>query len=390
VIAQKGKKPLARLPLTADKHLSVKRLDAVYRPQVAASDEDGVRHDTYKNRIFKLKSPITRRNFNHELQGMNALITGGAGFIGSHLAERLLADGHSVAVIDNLSTGRSENIASLAANPRFRFTEGDVRDVSLMERLVSESDTVFHLAAAVGVRLIAERPVHTIETNIHGTEVVLDITNKYDKKVLIASSSEVYGKSEAVPFREDDDIVLGSTSLSRWSYACSKAIDEFLGFAFHQQYGLNVVITRFFNTIGPRQTGQYGMVVPRFVQSALKGEPISIYGSGQQSRCFCCVRDVVEAVMGLMDCQAAAGKVFNVGSTEEVTIEQLADIVIEMTGSRSEKRFVGYQEAYGRPIDDMMRRVPCIDKIRETVGWKPKTGLKDALKAIITDIKIAN
>jgi UDP-glucose 4-epimerase len=316
---------------------------------------------------------------------MNALITGGAGFIGSHLAERLLADGHTVAVIDNLSTGRIENIAQLIENPAFRFTEGDIRNVTLMEDLVSASDTVFHLAAAVGVKLIAERPVHTIETNIHGTEVVLDIANKYAKKVLIASTSEVYGKSEAVPFREDDDIVLGSTSFSRWSYACSKAIDEFLGFAFHQQFGLNVVIARFFNTIGPRQTGRYGMVVPRFVQSALKNEPIHIYGTGKQTRCFCAVSDLIDAITLLTDCPAASGKVFNIGSTEEITIEALADAIIEMTKSRSKKQYIPYEEAYGRPIDDMMRRLPSIDRIKQTIGWLPKTSLKDTLKAIITD-----
>jgi len=319
---------------------------------------------------------------------MNALITGGAGFIGSHLAERLLSDGHTVAVIDNLSTGRIENIAQLTENPVFRFTEGDIRNVALIEDLVSASDTVFHLAAAVGVKLIAERPVHTIETNIHGTEVVLDIANKYAKKVLIASSSEVYGKSEAVPFREDDDIVLGSTSFSRWSYACSKAIDEFLAFAFHQQFGLNVVIARFFNTIGPRQTGQYGMVVPRFIQSALHGEPVQIYGSGKQTRCFCAVGDLIDAVIALMDCPAASGKAFNIGATEEITIESLADTIIEIAQSRSKKQFIPYEEAYGRPIDDMMRRLPSIDRIKETIGWQPKTGLKDALKAIIKDTKL--
>ncbi len=318
---------------------------------------------------------------------MKALITGGAGFIGSHLAQRLLAASHTVAVIDNLSTGRFENIAQLIENPAFSFTEGDIRNVALMEDLVSASDTVFHLAAAVGVRLIAERPVHTIETNIHGTEVVLDIANKRAKKVLIASSSEVYGKSEAVPFREDDDIVLGSTSFSRWSYACSKAVDEFLGFAFHQQFGLNVVIARFFNTIGPRQTGQYGMVVPRFVQSALKNEPLHIYGTGKQTRCFCAVNDLVDAIIALVDCPAANGRVFNIGSTEEITIEALADAIVEIAESRSKKRFVPYEEAYGRPIDDMMRRLPSIDRIKKTIGWQPRTSLEDTLKAIVKDTK---
>jgi len=230
---------------------------------------------------------------------MRALVTGGAGFIGSHLTERLLKDGNKVAVIDNLSTGSLENIESFKNHAGFEFVEGDIRNAELMEPLVEQSDVIFHLAAAVGVKLIAEDPVHTIETNIGGTEIVLNIANKFGRKILIASSSEVYGKSEAVPFHEDDDIVLGSTCLSRWSYACSKAVDEFLGLAFHQQYGLDVVICRFFNTIGPRQTGQYGMVVPRFVQTALKGETLQIYGTGRQTRCFCYVADLVEAVISL-------------------------------------------------------------------------------------------
>jgi len=318
---------------------------------------------------------------------MKALITGGAGFIGSHLAERLLADGDEVSVIDNLSTGSLRNIEGFRNNPKFDFVEGDICNADLMEPLVERSEVVFHLAAAVGVRLIAEEPVHTIETNIGGTEVVLGIANKFRKKVLIASSSEVYGKNEAVPFCEDDDIVLGSTSLSRWSYACSKAIDEFLGLAFHQQYGLGVVIARFFNTIGPRQTGQYGMVVPRFVQKALKNGPVMVYGTGQQRRCFCYVGDVVDAVVGLMNCEEAAGKVYNIGSTEEISIEGLADKVIEMTGSKSKKEFISYEEAYGRPIEDMMRRVPSLERIKKVIGWLPKTGLSQALHLVIEDIK---
>jgi UDP-glucose 4-epimerase len=217
---------------------------------------------------------------------------------------------------------------------------------------------------------------------------VLDIANKFGKKILIASSSEVYGKSEAVPFREDDDIVLGSTSLSRWSYACSKAIDEFLGLAFHQQYGLDVVISRFFNTIGPRQTGLYGMVVPRFVQMALKNEPVLIYGTGKQTRCFCYVGDVVEAVIHLMNCEQAAGRVYNIGSTEEIAIEELADKIIEMTGSKSKKQFVPYEVAYGRPIEDMMRRLPSLERIKETVGWEPKTSLTKTLRVAIDDEKL--
>lgn len=314
---------------------------------------------------------------------MKILITGGAGFIGSHLSERLLKAGQEITVVDNLSTGSLTNIEAFLKEAKFDFVEGDIRNSELIERLIERCDEIIHLAAAVGVKLISEAPVHTIETNIGGTEVVLDAANKFGKKILIASSSEVYGKSEAVPFREDDDIVLGSTIFSRWSYACSKAIDEFLGLAFYQQYGLKVIISRFFNTIGPRQKGQYGMVVPRFVQRALKNEPVLVYGSGEQRRCFCYVGDVVEAIVGLMSCEEAAGKVYNIGSTEEISIEGLADKIIEMTDSQSIKEFVPYEVAYGRAIDDMMRRVPNLERIRETIGWEPRTNLEEALNLII-------
>jgi UDP-glucose 4-epimerase len=318
---------------------------------------------------------------------MKVLVTGGAGFIGSHLAERLLKDGNKVVVIDNLSTGSLGNIESYKNHADFEFVQGDIRNIGLMEPLVEQSDAIFHLAAAVGVRLIAEDPVHTIETNIGGTEIVLNIANKFGRKILIASSSEVYGKSEAVPFHEDDDIVLGSTCLSRWSYACSKAVDEFLGLAFHQQYGLDVVIGRFFNTIGPRQTGQYGMVVPRFVQMALKDETLQIYGTGRQTRCFCYVADLVEAIIGLMNCKQAAGHVYNIGTNQEITIEELADKIIRMTGSKSKKEFVPYEVAYGRPIEDMMRRVPSVERIEKTIGWKPKTSLDEILHLIAESLK---
>jgi len=314
---------------------------------------------------------------------MKALITGGAGFIGSHLAERLLQNGDEVVVIDNLSTGRLANLETFRRHPGLQFVKGDIRDANLMQLLVSQCDVVFHLAAAVGVQLIADDPVHTIETNIAGTEVVLESANKFGRRILLASSSEVYGKSENVPFGEDDDFVLGGTAFSRWAYACSKAIDEFLGQAFHRQYGLGVVAARFFNTIGPRQTGQYGMVVPRFVQWALKNEPIRIYGTGSQTRCFCYVRDLVEAVIALMDCEQAAGKVFNIGSSEEVTMEALADRIIETTGSRSRKEFVPYEVAYGRPIEDLMRRVPNTERIRNAIGWRPRTTLDQTLRIIV-------
>ncbi len=318
---------------------------------------------------------------------MRALVTGGAGFIGSHLTERLLKDGNKVAVIDNLSTGSLENIENCKNYTGFEFVAGDVRNAELIEPLVEQSDVIFHLAAAVGVRLIAEDPVHTIETNIGGTEIVLNIANKFGRKILIASSSEVYGKSEAVPFREDDDIVLGSTCLSRWSYACSKAVDEFLGLAFHQQYGLDVVIGRFFNTIGPRQTGQYGMVVPRFVQMALENQTLQIYGTGRQTRCFCYVADLVEAVIGLMNCERAVGQVYNIGTNEEISIEELADKIIRITGSKSKKEFVPYEVAYGRPIEDMMRRVPSVERISKTIGWEPKTSLDETLQLITESVK---
>jgi UDP-glucose 4-epimerase len=318
---------------------------------------------------------------------MKALITGGAGFIGSHLTQRLLQDSDQVDVVDNLSTGSLKNIEAFENHPGFKFVEDDVRNARLMGPLIQKCDMIFHLAAAVGVKLIAEDPVHTIETNIGGTELVLDIANKFGKKILIASSSEVYGKNEAVPFREDDDIVLGSTRLSRWSYACSKAIDEFLGLAFYQQYGLEVVIGRFFNTVGPRQTGRYGMVVPRFVRSALNNETLTIYGTGRQTRCFSYVGDLVDAMIGLMNCRQAAGKVFNIGSNEEISIEALADKIIEMTDSRSSKQFVPIEVAYGRPIEDMMRRVPSLERITEIIGWKPKTTLDEMLRLIIESEK---
>ncbi len=314
---------------------------------------------------------------------MKALITGGAGFIGSHLAERLLDNGDEVMILDDLSTGRLENIQGFRDRAELQFVKGDIRDSTLVQLLTSRCDVVFHLAAAVGVQLIADDPVHTIETNIAGTEVVLEAANKFGRKILLASSSEIYGKSERVPFGEDDDFVLGGTAFSRWAYACSKAIDEFLGQAFHQQYGLGVIAARFFNTIGPRQTGRYGMVVPRFVQWALKNEPIQIYGTGRQTRCFCYVGDLVDAVIALMRCEQAAGKVFNLGSTEEVTMEALADRIVAITGSRSKKEYVPYDVAYGRPIEDMMRRVPNTQRIRQLIGWQPQTNLDQTLRIIV-------
>ena len=316
---------------------------------------------------------------------MTILITGGAGFIGSHLAERLLGQGHHVVVIDDLSTGSLDNPAAVRGLPNFSFVLDSVRNTDTMHLLIERCDVVYHLAAAVGVQLIVDQPVHTIETNIHGTEVVLSIANKFGKKVLIASTSEVYGKSEAIPFHEDDDTVLGSTRFSRWSYACSKAIDEFLALAYHQQYGLPVVIARLFNTVGPRQTGRYGMVIPRFVEQAIKNEPIRIYGDGRQTRCFSCVFDVIDGLTGLMDCPQAAGRVYNIGSDEEISMEALADRIIAMTVSRSQKELVSYEEAYGRSFDDMMRRVPSLERIRSQIGFQPRYDLQQTLKLIIRD-----
>lgn len=316
---------------------------------------------------------------------MKVLITGGAGFIGSHLAQRLLGTGCEVVVIDDLSTGSLANIAVIINHSKFRFVQDSVRNSDTMHILAQQCDVIIHLAAAVGVQLIVDEPVRTIETNIHGTEVVLEVANKFRKKVLLASTSEVYGKSESVPFREDDDTVLGSTRFTRWSYACSKAIDEFLGLAYYQQYELPVIVVRFFNTVGPRQTGQYGMVIPRFVERALKNEPLLIYGTGRQSRCFCYVQDVIDAIVGLMNCDEAPGRVYNVGSTEEINIESLADKVIELTSSRSEKQYLSYEQAYGKPFDDMMRRVPCLDRIKELIEFEPRTSLKETLKLIIED-----
>ena len=318
---------------------------------------------------------------------MKALVTGGAGFIGSHLAEKLIQSGHAVTVIDDLSTGSLDNIDVIADSSRFNFVHDSVRNTKTMELLVEQCDVVFHLAAAVGVQLIVDKPVHTIETNIHGTEVALETANRFQKKILITSSSEVYGKSESVPFGEDDDSILGSTMFARWSYACSKAIDEFLAFAYYDQYSLPVIVTRLFNTVGPRQTGQYGMVIPRFVTKALTNEPILIHGTGKQRRCFAYVEDIADALIALMECHGASGRAYNIGSTEEISIEALADKIIEMTGSKSQKKYISYKRAYGKAFDDMMRRLPSIERIRQTIGYEPKTSLEKTLQIIIDDIK---
>jgi UDP-glucose 4-epimerase len=314
---------------------------------------------------------------------MRVLITGGAGFIGSHLAESYLGRGDEVFILDDLSTGSIDNIRHLKSNPRFHYTIESVHHAPTVAELVDQCDAVIHLAAAVGVRLIVESPVRTIETNVHGTEVVLAKANKKKKKVLIASTSEVYGLSEQVPFREDGNLVLGPTAKGRWSYACSKAIDEFLALAYWRERKLPTVIVRLFNTVGPRQTGQYGMVVPTFVKQALTGRPITIHGDGNQSRCFAHVSDVVGAIVALMDHPGAVGDVFNIGSDEEVTIRALAERVKELTGSRSEIVTIPYELAYGEGFEDMPRRVPDIAKVGRLIGYRPTRSLDQILQSVI-------
>jgi UDP-glucose 4-epimerase len=314
---------------------------------------------------------------------MKALITGGAGFIGSYLAEVLLKEGHTVTILDDLSTGSIENIQHLKKNEGFRYNIDSIMNWPLLCELVDQCDIVYHLAAAVGVRLIIEKPVHTIETNIRGTEKVLDAASKKNKKVIVASTSEVYGKNTKVPFREDDDMVLGPTTKSRWSYACSKAIDEFLGLAYFYERKLPLTIIRLFNTVGPRQTGRYGMVIPRFTQQALLNQPVTVYGDGTQTRSFGYVGDVVEAIVQLSIHPKSSGEVFNIGSQEEISIKNLAEKIIELTGSRSKLQFVSYDEAYAQGFEDMHRRVPDISKINQWIGFKPRTSLEDILKKVI-------
>jgi UDP-glucose 4-epimerase len=315
---------------------------------------------------------------------MKALITGGAGFVGSHLAEALVARGDEVFVLDNLSTGSIENIEHLKGHPRFHYTIESIMNEPVTAELVDRVDVVFHLAAAVGVRLIVESPVNTIETNVHGTEMVLKVANKKKKKVVVASTSEVYGKSGIVPFREDADLVLGPTSKGRWSYACSKAIDEFLALAYHKEKRLPVVLVRLFNTVGPRQTGRYGMVIPSFVKQALQDRPLTVFGDGTQSRCFTYVSDVVEQLVALAEEPRAVGQVFNVGNDrEEITIGDLARRVKARTGAKSEVVLVPYDQAYEEGFEDMQRRVPDLAKLRALTGYVPKVHLDEILDRVI-------
>ena len=318
---------------------------------------------------------------------MKILITGGAGFVGSHLADKLIAQGHEITVIDDLSTGRYSNVEHLEDTPNFRLIIDTVLNERLMEELIRETDRVFHMASAVGVKLIMERPVRTIETIFRGTDVVLGFCSRYRKRVLIPSTSEVYGKGASVPFKEDDDLLTGATDKHRWAYACAKTLDEFLALAHWKETRLPVVVVRLFNTVGPRQTGQYGMVVPRFVQSAIKGEPIHVHGDGTQSRCFGHVADVVEGLSKLLESPQCFGQVINLGNNEETSIIQLADKAIELTGSKSEIQFIPYEEAYGEGFEDMRRRVPSLDKAQQLIGYQPTRSLSDIINDVASEYR---
>lgn len=314
---------------------------------------------------------------------MKILITGGAGFIGSHLAERLLGEGHEVHVIDNLSTGRLENVESFKDKPKFHLTVGSILNRELMEKMVSGCDQVYHLAAAVGVKYIIENPLLSLKTNIVGTDNVLELCNKYKAKALITSTSEIYGKSEKIPFSEQDDRLLGSTHISRWGYSCSKAIDEFMALAFYREKKLPVVIVRCFNTVGPRQTGQYGMVLPKFIKAALLDQPIVVYGSGEQTRCFADVSDVVDGFLKLMGSPDCAGEIFNIGTTESISIKDLALKVKAMCNSKSRIEYMSYEDAFEEGFEDMMNRMPDLSKINRFIGYEPKLKLEDIINRMI-------
>ncbi len=314
---------------------------------------------------------------------MKVLITGGAGFIGSHLAEMLLEQGAEVSIIDNLSTGKLSNIAHIKHHSKFSYHIDSVLNKKAMEGLIKEVDQIYHLAAAVGVKYIIENPLLSLQTNIIGTENVLELANKYKKKLLIASTSEIYGKSESIPFKEEDDRILGSTHISRWSYSSAKAIDEFFALAFYREKKLPVVIVRCFNTVGPRQSGQYGMVLPKFVKNALLNHPLTIYGDGKQSRCFADVADVAGGMIRLMKEKKAEGEIFNIGNTEEITIEELAKKVKTLTNSKSKIEYVKYEDAYEEGFEDMKRRVPDLSKISKFIGYTPQYNLEKILNRVI-------
>ena len=321
---------------------------------------------------------------------MKILITGGAGFIGSHLSDKLIAEGHEITVIDDLSTGRYANIEHLSDRPNFRLIIDTVLNASLMEELIRDTDRVYHMASAVGVRLIMEQPVKTIETIFHGTDTVLKFCSRYRKRVLIPSTSEVYGKGISVPFNEDDDLLTGATDKHRWAYACAKTLDEFLALAHWKETQLPVVVCRLFNTVGPRQTGQYGMVVPRFVQAAVKNETIEVYGDGTQSRCFGHVADVVEGLTNLIETPACFGTVLNLGNDEEVSINDLAKRAISLTGSNSEVKYVSYDQVYGAGFEDMQRRVPSLEKAKALIGYKPTRTLDDIINDVADEMRQAS
>lgn len=316
---------------------------------------------------------------------MRALVTGGAGFIGSHLCESLLARGDSVTALDNISTGRFENVAHLSENPNFELVVGSILQYSLVDKLVERCDLIYHLAAAVGVSLIVENPLESMTTNIKGTEIVFEMANRYRKKTLVTSTSEIYGKNSDGPLKEEDDRILGSPLKSRWSYSTAKALDEILAYIYFKEKKLPTVIVRLFNTIGPRQTGHYGMVVPRFVNQAILGHPLTVYGTGKQSRCFLGVDNAVAAMMKLMETPEAEGRVFNIGSSEEITIEDLAAKVIQIVGSTSNIEYIPYDEAYEEGFEDMERRVPDCTRARELVGFEPTTSLDEVIRAIVAE-----
>lgn len=318
---------------------------------------------------------------------MKVLITGGAGFIGSHLAEYLLHRGDEVWVVDNLSTGARKNISHLEERPGFTFVEGSVLDSLLMDSLIAKVDQVYHLAASVGVRLIVNKLVDSIENNVKGTESILLLANKHKKKVLLTSTSEVYGRAGQEPFRESDDLRMGETTKTRWSYACSKALDEYLGFAYYHEHGLPVTVARLFNTVGERQTSSYGMVIPTFVGQAIANKPITIYGSGTQTRCFCHVSDVVQALAGIMGHKGTAGEVYNIGGTEEISMTELADTVIRVLGSKSEKVFIPYEEVFKVGFDDIDKRVPNVEKIHGLIDFKTTVSLEDIIRRVASAIK---
>jgi len=321
---------------------------------------------------------------------LRVLITGGAGFIGSHLADHLLTQEAEIWAVDNLSTGSISNIEHLKNHPRYHYQIESIMNVPAVAELVDRVDVIFHLAAAVGVRLIVESPVHTIETNVRGTEIILEQAAKKKKLVVVASTSEVYGKANKVPFCEDDDLVIGAPVKGRWSYACSKAIDEFLALAYWKERRVPVIITRFFNTVGPRQTGRYGMVLPNFVRQALAGEPLTVFGSGQQSRCFGYVGDIVEVLAKLIRLEKAVGEIFNLGSDEEITIEELACRVLQISGSKSEIVYVPYDQAYEAGFEDMQRRVPSLEKINRLTGFRPKTSLNEIIQKVVEHQRLQN